>query len=544
MYVKVLSFITLKRCNMSLNIEQQKVKSELDLFVNSNRTGFFGILGPAGTGKTFTVSRVVDNPKKFIFLGATNKVVSVLRKSLEDAGVDLQETKVITIDRFLNFKIEKDHNNRTIISHRLPPIKNIPDVIVIDEISLINNDSFEMLKKLKDKRKFVLIGDDRQIPPVTEDFVRNEEGFKVSKIFTELNYKNYLSIQQRQKEGTALFDLIKGFRDNMHIKFSYENMAIKKSNGVDILHYMINDKELRNILYNSNPIAVCFKNLTCLSFAWLIGSTKTNNKGYRVNELNVGDVVFFDGYYKHDDITFYTSETVKIIEIEDYIEDEVDVGDIKPAIFNYKKIMVQKDDGSFVVIRKGNGYQETLHPVKYRVDRVIDGLKKTIEFSQNIKQKWVLRKKIAELNTMYSDLKNSFASLKKPFSITSHKSQGSTYDDVIIPVYDYWSAMPQDAAQLLYVAMSRAKKRIIFVSKPSNFKDDNNRRPFTELERVGIASTQNFMCNLCSCEILDSRDFDIDHIKPIANGGKNTIDNLQALCKNCHKEKTQNEKYN
>jgi len=528
---------------MGLNIEQQQLSKNLKEFIDGKEFGFYGVFGAGGVGKTYTVSSVIDNPKRFLFLGATNKVVSVLRNSLDNLGVDTLETKIVTIDRFLNFKIEKDHNNRTVISHRLPLMKDIPEVIVIDEISLINNDSFEMLKKLKYKRKFILLGDDRQIPPVSQDFVRNEEGFKVSKIFTEIDNHFTLTIQQRQKDGTGLFNIVKGFRENMHKRFSYEQMAIKKNNGVDVLHFMINDKGLKEIMYGANPIAVCFKNLTCLSFAWLIGSTKTNNKGYRVNELNVGDVVFFDGYYKHEDTIFYTSETVKIVEIEDFVEDSIDIGDIKPAFFNYKKIMVQKDDGSIAVVRKGNGYSETLHPVKYRVDRVIDGLKKEIEMYPNSKRRFVLRKKIAELNTEYSDLKNSFAVLKKPFSITSHKSQGSTYDDVIIPVYDYWSAVPQDAAQLLYVAMSRAKKRVIFVSKQSNFKDDNTRRQFSELERVGIASAQNFICAKCPIEILDSRDFDVDHILPIASGGKNTVDNLQALCKPCHREKTNTEKY-
>ena len=35
--------------------------------------------------------------------------------------------------------------------------------------------------------------------------------------------------------------------------------------------------------------------------------------------------------------------------------------------------------------------------------------------------------------------------------------------------------------------------------------------------------------------------FEIDHIRPLANGGTNQIDNLQALCKSCHQDKTANE---
>ncbi len=32
--------------------------------------------------------------------------------------------------------------------------------------------------------------------------------------------------------------------------------------------------------------------------------------------------------------------------------------------------------------------------------------------------------------------------------------------------------------------------------------------------------------------------WDMDHIVPLAEGGEDTLDNLQALCQPCHKEKT------
>jgi len=531
-----------------LNSEQKILAESLKEFIKSNKLGFYGILGAGGTGKTFTICSIIQNPKDFIFLGATNKVVSVLKKGLNEEGVDLNLTKCQTIDSFLSFKMKKDHNNQTVITHRLPKLESIPKVIVIDEISLINNNAFEMLMKLKDKRKFILIGDNRQIPPIEVDgslgeYPRDDYGFKVSPIFKHLDFTYTLTVQNRQKSGTELFNLISNFREHMTKRFDYEKMALQKCNGLDVLCYDINSKELKNLIYGENPIAVCYKNLTALTFAWVIGSTKSNNKGYKVNELNVGDTVFFDSFYKHENNKFYTSETVKIIEIESYIEESIDVGDIKPANFNYKKLMVQRDDGAFIILRAGNGYNETLYPVKYRIDRVVANLKKKATESKSIKQKWVYLTKVAELNTQYNDFKTSFATLKKPFSITAHKSQGSTFDDVIIPIYDFGSKLPQDAAQLLYVAMSRAKKRIIFVTRQSNFKDNSERYKFTELERYAIASSQEYFCNICQTEINDSRLFDIDHKKPLANGGTKSLSNLQALCKNCHQEKTKKEKY-
>lgn len=528
-----------------LNYQQEELKDQLTNFINSKDKGFFGVLGAGGTGKTYTICQTIKNPKNVLFLGATNKVCGVLKQGLINNGYTPQELTIKTIDSFLSFKMKKDHNNRTVITRKLPAEKNIPNIIVIDEVSLIHSSSFEYLMKLKNKRKFILIGDDRQIPPIEDkaSMERNAEGFQVSKIFNQLDWSYTLTIQQRQKEGSQLKALIAGFRDNMHRGFSYQYMAETKANNVDIFCFDINSKELKDLIRSKEPMAVCFKNLTCLSLAWVIGSTRTNNKGYRVNELNAGDKVFFDGYYRRDDTVFYTSEEVIIRDIEPLIEDEIDVGDIKPAYYNYKKLLVEKDDGSFVIVYSGNGYNETLQPIKYRIDRVVEKLNKQINLSTNNARKWILRKQIADLHTSYEDLKIGFATLKKTFSITAHKSQGSTYDDVLIPIYDFASRIPQDSAQLLYVAMSRAKKNIYFITKKSNFKDNNNRYSFTEVERMGVASLQNFKCNICNCDLDTSRDFDVDHAIPLANGGRNTLDNLQALCKECHKTKTINEKY-
>jgi len=372
-----------------LNKEQIELSFKLKEFLKSKESGFFGVLGAGGTGKTYTICNLIEDKEDFIFLGATNKVVSVLGEGLKKEGIYVERNKLKTVDSFLSFKMVKDHNNRTEIKHRLPKLDKIPKVIVIDEISLIRDSSLEYLLKLKGKRKFILIGDDRQIPPIEEKFYRNEDGFKCSNIFKHLDYSYTLTIQNRQKTFSDLYSLINVFRSNMYKRVSYENMAKLKQNNKDIFYYDINDKELKSIIRKSNPIAVCFKNLTVLSFSWVIGSTKSNVvKGYKVNEINIGDSVFFDGYYKFNDDVFYTSETVKVLDIENFIEESLEVGDIKPAIFNYKLIQVQKDSGAILNIRVGNGYSNTLHPIKYRMDRVVDKMKKDANSTSNQKYKW------------------------------------------------------------------------------------------------------------------------------------------------------------
>jgi len=525
-----------------LNEEQQRLQEEIKSFVSSKQNGFFGVLGAGGTGKTFTICQTI-NPDKAIFVGATNKVCNVIKMGLLENGV--LNPKIKTIDSFLSFKITKDHNNRSVITHRLPKLEAIPPIIVIDEISLINNRSLEMLLKLKPKRKFILLGDNMQIPPIEDDFVRDAQGFKISKVFTHLDYSFTLTTQQRQKDGTPLFNFIANFRQHMTKRMPLERLAIHHQNGNDIQYFEMNDKELKAYIKKSEAVAVCYKNLTVLSFSWLIGSTKLNQRHYRVNDINIGDKVFFDSYYNDGINSFYTSETVVIKDIELNCEMEVEVKEDLFVTVPIKKIMIENKEGQSFIINSGMGYKETMYPVYYQVNKWRDKYKRQMEEAFNLGHTirgHKIKKQIAEINTNYSDFQLSLAKLKKPFSITAHKAQGSTYKEVIIPIYDYWAKEPQDSNQLLYVAISRAKERVIFVNRKENFKDNSNRYSFTEYEKFSIASSHNYICAHCKTE-LEDREFDIDHIVPIANGGKNTVDNLQPLCKNCHKEKCKTEQY-
>ncbi len=66
-----------------------------------------------------------------------------------------------------------------------------------------------------------------------------------------------------------------------------------------------------------------------------------------------------------------------------------------------------------------------------------------------------------------------------------------------------------------------------------------DRAYLTIKERQALIDEQGQRCRLCDCECVK---FQIDHIKPLANGGTNNMENLQAICENCHAEKTSEEK--
>ena len=54
--------------------------------------------------------------------------------------------------------------------------------------------------------------------------------------------------------------------------------------------------------------------------------------------------------------------------------------------------------------------------------------------------------------------------------------------------------------------------------------------------RFMIYERDHYRCQICGKKF-PAEELEIDHIKPIAKGGKSTIDNLQSLCKRCNYEK-------
>src|SRR5690606_12051149 len=118
----------------------------------------------------------------------------------------------------------------------------IPDLLVIDEVSMITSQKFDLIEKLRRLCKVILIGDHLQIPPIEDSkdaVVRDESGFLVSRIFTAVKKENSftLTIQNRQKDGTDLSALVSGFRANMHLKIDPIKLAEKKQNGKDLIYY-------------------------------------------------------------------------------------------------------------------------------------------------------------------------------------------------------------------------------------------------------------------------------------------------------------------
>lgn len=111
---------------------------------------------------------------------------------------------------------------------------------------------------------------------------------------------------------------------------------------------------------------------------------------------------------------------------------------------------------------------------------------------------------------------------------------------------DSWNTMNAVKNFVHVLPMDRNSKDMI---KPLFEKDSTSRsvekinassrthkRSVSETKKKYIASQQNWKCNQCKQQL--TAWFEVDHVKRLDQGGTNDVENLVALCRNCHGEKT------
>lgn len=91
--------------------------------------------------------------------------------------------------------------------------------------------------------------------------------------------------------------------------------------------------------------------------------------------------------------------------------------------------------------------------------------------------------------------------------------------DFLTPVFDF-------SSQSLGGSTNQGEDRII------NSGGKTNKRSVSETKKKYVASKQNWRCQDCTEQL--TAWFEVHHKTPLEHGGSNHIDNLVALCRNCH----------
>ncbi len=176
--------------------------------------------------------------------------------------------------------------------------------------------------------------------------------------------------------------------------------------------------------------------------------------------------------------------------------------------------------------------------VKYQYERFFEVVKKETEEIVIIFQTNSLNRELQEYFKLFNEIpKVSFESLTIIKSIIIGKCILTTTDR---------SVSPSTIKTACEKAGIKYKNQSIgtLISNISEKFFHQNRTTIQSETKQKVLDKQGSKCASCNDLFDDDCHYEIDHIRPLSNGGNSEIENLQALCRSCHIEKTRTEKNN
>ena len=182
-----------------------------DIMEVLDKKGGLLLQASAGNGKTYVAKQIA---KKLMEKGHGVKIIAPTNK----AGLNIGGS---TIHKFL--KIDKEGN---ISSKLLKIVKEKYQYIIIDEISMIGKELWKRINLLKinSNIKFLLLGDEKQCPPVENEDI--EDYFNHPAVKSICNYnRNVLDVRKRYDE--KLYNILE---DVNNIKIDYIKEPLTERN--------------------------------------------------------------------------------------------------------------------------------------------------------------------------------------------------------------------------------------------------------------------------------------------------------------------------
>ena len=389
-----------EKLNIAYNDDQKKaIMSAL----NNNITIISG--GP-GTGKTTIINAIV---KLYIEKNKLNNIdiveqIALLAPTGRASKKMSTSTNLSasTIHRYL--KWNKDTNDFMVNENN----KNFQKLIIIDEVSMIDNALFAaLLRGVNSYVKLILVGDAFQLPSVGPGLILSD--------LINSDLFNYIPLNHIYRQS-----------ENSYIPYLAREIKNK-----DLCEEFTNKKDDYNFIMVDN------KNIE-LSIKKIIDAGI--NKGYDENNLQI-----LAPKYKGDNGIDNLNKMLSNIFNPNNGQREVIYGDVV-----YKegdKVLQLVNDADNNVFNGDIGFIKSIATINnpYKKDII------TIDFDGN----YVMYQK--------KDLKN----IRHAYAITIHKSQGSEFEHVIMPISFNYGAMLYN--KILYTGVSRAKKSLILVGDPKAF---------------------------------------------------------------------------
>lgn len=196
------------------NAQQIDALNEMDRFMKSNETSMT-LSGYAGTGKTSLMEMIAQKGRKqhrpVVFCASTNKAAAVLNERVSKAGF-----KAATLNKVFGISVEVDSNSNTYNARNLVNVLKDADItpgttVIIDEASMINEENYDILNNIakQNSLKIIYVGDSAQLAPVNEN--------KISKVFRNGEGKVITLTQVERTDDNAILKEATELRNGNHL---------------------------------------------------------------------------------------------------------------------------------------------------------------------------------------------------------------------------------------------------------------------------------------------------------------------------------------
>lgn len=474
-----------------LESDQLLAFTEMVHFIDTADDSMLLLKGFAGTGKTFTITRFVqycmelstqqvmtNNPKaahkngppSIAITAPTNKAVQVLREASDRSLFEM--VKFSTIHQLLGLK--EVINDSGIVEFRNDfdnnPEISTKDILILDEVSMLNDDLFYQIKNYAPTIKIIFLGDPCQIPPVGQE---DCEPF----LNPELHNIKIIELTKimRQKEGSKIIGaslFVRNNIENAYTKFSgnftldgselslYDSDAQRTDLTAVMKEKMASDEFIEN--YNSLKV-IAWRNAKVAEYNKFIRKhygmkVWDSSKGPTLKIMVLDRMITNEPVIQEKNgsqvIIMHTNQEfiVKASEIQtNTFENPHQEVELKYYYITAEFYNVEEDR---IVTRDFRILHEDSQSV---FDRTLLAIKNSALYAPANKKGWFWRE--------YYQFMRRFANVSYGYAITAHKSQGSTYHNVIVDVNDLMlNRNVKERNRILYTAMTRAKNSLILIN--------------------------------------------------------------------------------
>jgi exodeoxyribonuclease-5 len=388
---------------------------------------YTGLRGYAGTGKTYLVSRLVEQLVEedctVTVCAPTHKAVQVLSEELGEAPAEMQ-----TLHSFLGLRLQPtDDGEYELVADEQRDYS--AGVVIVDEASMIGREEWEHIEESPFWLQWLFVGDPAQLPPVNED---PSPALDVP--------GPTLETVHRQAADNPILELATKIRTGADGRFGSQfedgkGVAITR-NREDFL-----DSVLR--AFNADAFAEDVTHARVLAY---------RNK--RVRRFN-----------REIRTARYGPDADRFVEGEWLVGTETWYHEGVPRLTNSEEVRVKKahvdtfeaDDQSewmvwtLKVRTPGRGLTRTIHVLhEDEQDRYQEALQRRREAAEEDGSKW----------DRFFELRERFARVDYAYASTVHKAQGTTFDTVFVDHRDLQACQGDERQALLYVAVTRPARRL------------------------------------------------------------------------------------